>query len=392
MSVAEVVERPETVGDNSTAPASAAGQANTTDPHLESANRKIEAMLDLVRGVICGSLTGVYIFGPGGIGKTHHTLEELRHSGRQFQPYNSKITGKGLYESLKRAPNAIHVLEDMETLLYDGAALGVLRSALWGTTSSPTTAAGVRTCTWTTSRVPDSFDFSGGIIFTANRAMAGRRGEVEAVRTRIPTIEMEFTSHEIWSVLKSVASNGYGEAPVGMPPEECLEVFHKLREICTRAGRSPDIRLLINSFEMHRSWNDNRSSCHWADVIATLVNEKVSSIASVRTRGQRETQKENELELVRGIRTLSREERIPRWEAATGKKENAFYRRLRELEAIEQLASVPSPVPEVATTEDVALEILDQVLAVRDDTAEQISEATSVATTDSGNAEISSAA
>jgi hypothetical protein len=48
----------------------------------------------------------------------------------KYELHNSRLTGRGLVESLADHPTDIHVIEDAETLLEDKRAWGVLRSAL----------------------------------------------------------------------------------------------------------------------------------------------------------------------------------------------------------------------------------------------------------------------
>jgi hypothetical protein len=71
-------------------------------------------------------------------------LQHLGYLQANYQLYNSRMTGKGLYNALEKAPSAIHVLEDMERITKDPDAQGVLRSAGWSQPGHD------RVVTWTT--------------------------------------------------------------------------------------------------------------------------------------------------------------------------------------------------------------------------------------------------
>ena len=94
--------------------------------HRRSFDRKIQVMLDQVTGVALGYKPGLFLYGAGGIGKSYSVLNHLEKLEESVILYNSRITAKGLFLSLKDAPDAIHLLEDVERLTKDADAQGVL--------------------------------------------------------------------------------------------------------------------------------------------------------------------------------------------------------------------------------------------------------------------------
>src|SRR5262245_13210186 len=105
-----------------------------TDPDkdaLAGLEKKLNLVRDNVTAVGRGYKTGFYLYGTGGMGKSYTVLQHLESLGVSYQLFNSRMTAKGLFLTLYKAPDAIHVLEDMERLTKDPDAQGVLRSALW---------------------------------------------------------------------------------------------------------------------------------------------------------------------------------------------------------------------------------------------------------------------
>src|SRR5262249_32800752 len=150
-------------------------------------------------------------------------LSHLRALDVPYLLFNSRMTAKGLFLALERAPDAIHVLEDMERLTKDPDAQGVLRSALWAQPGHD------RLVTWTTATDgPRRFAFRGGVIMTSNRPMADLP-ELRAMATRIEVHRLEVTDPELAALMRHVARRGYRVGDkVAIGPEKCLEVTEYL--------------------------------------------------------------------------------------------------------------------------------------------------------------------
>ncbi len=135
-------------------------------PPLESLGRKFQLLRDRVTAVVRGLQTGLYVYGEGGIGKSHTVTDQLEQLGATFQVFNSRMNGKGLFRALKEAPDSILVAEDIERLTNDRDAQGVLRAALCAVQGRD------RRVTWTTGVESEHFLFRGGIVLLANRPLA----------------------------------------------------------------------------------------------------------------------------------------------------------------------------------------------------------------------------
>src|SRR5262249_15093978 len=103
----------------------------TDTDDLASLERKLHLVRDLVTAVARGYHTGLYLYGTGGGGKSFAVTEHLKRLDVPYRLYNSRMTAKGLFKELGKAPDAVFVLEDMERMVTDRDAQGVLRSALW---------------------------------------------------------------------------------------------------------------------------------------------------------------------------------------------------------------------------------------------------------------------
>src|SRR5689334_10857746 len=97
---------------------------------LQGLKTKLEVIKDRVRGVATGFRTGFYLWGPGGTSKTHTVEETLKETGKKYLVTTNRLTARGLFDLLETHPAIVHVLDDVETLLSDRQAEGVLKGAL----------------------------------------------------------------------------------------------------------------------------------------------------------------------------------------------------------------------------------------------------------------------
>jgi hypothetical protein len=161
-----------------------------TSADLADLDNKFELVRDRVRAVVGNYQTGLYLCGAGGLGKSYNVFKQLEELQADFRVFNSRMTGKGLFRALEKAPHAVHVLEDMERLVNDKDAQGVLRSALWAQPGQD------RVVTWVTAEAEARFVFHGGIIMLANRPLSDHP-ELRALATRIAVHKLEISDAEM---------------------------------------------------------------------------------------------------------------------------------------------------------------------------------------------------
>jgi len=193
------------------------------DNPLASLEKKLQLVRDFVTAVAKGFKNGLFLYGSGGMGKSFTVLGQLKKLEAPYQLFNGRMTAKGLFLALGAAPDAIHVLEDMERLTKDADAQGVLRSALWAQPGDD------RLVTWTTATDgKQRYVFRGGLILISNRPLADLP-ELRALATRIEVHRLEVSEAELTAKMRELAGGGYrpqGKELLG--PDECRQVTEHL--------------------------------------------------------------------------------------------------------------------------------------------------------------------
>lgn len=297
--------------------------------HLAGAEAKFQMLRDRVDAVALGYSTGLYVHGPGGCGKSHQVLDELQRLAVPYRMFNSRMTGRGLYNVLEQSPDEVHVLEDMEPLTRDRGAQGVLRSACWAQGETNRHGKYERTVTWITHRMEHRFTFTGGIIMLANRSL-GDVPELQAVKSRIDCIHLHLSSQEVVALMRSISLNGYRHGGMTMSPAEASEVCEFVIKHSLQLERNLDLRLLVNSYKDYLQWQEVSSGCVWQDMVMTRINERPTDVGPYQTVAQRDESRQRELQIAAEIRQLPRGERARQWLEQTGKSEQTLYRRLQE--------------------------------------------------------------
>ena len=301
------------------------------DNPLNSLRKKLQLLSDLVIAVIMRFKYGLFLYGGGGIGKSFNVLRILKEHETPYQLFNGRMTPKGLFLALARAPDAIHVLEDMERLTKDPDAQGVLRSALWSQPGHD------RVVTWTTATDgAQRFTFRGGLILISNRPLADLP-ELRALATRIEVHRLEVTEAELTAQMRHLASQGYqqdGKAVLG--PEECRQVTEYLLRECRTAGCPLDLRLQQKSFQTYLQWRNEYCHCDWRDLVAVSVREATHHFrheSNPLSREARIAQRRNALrDLMRDFPGDVKQQE-ERYMKQMGKSRADFYRRKQEVES-----------------------------------------------------------
>jgi hypothetical protein len=295
---------------------------------LASLDKKLALVKDRVTAVAAGYQTGLYLFGGGGIGKSFTVLARLGELQASYRLFNSRITAKGLFRALERAPDAVHVLEDMERLTNDRDAQGVLRSALWAQPGRD------RIVTWTTGTGgEESVTFRGGIVLLANRPLA-TLPELRALATRITVLRLEVTDGEAVSLMLKLAAGGHQvDGKLVLAAEECVKVTQHMILECRAAGCPLDLRLQVNAYSDYLLWESDQSRCGWQDLVTSRVREAAHHFRVELSRLSQEARRAERRRVVAEIvgLTTDPEERIRLYQERTGKSRADFFRRKQEL-------------------------------------------------------------
>jgi hypothetical protein len=295
-----------------------------------SLERKLQVVRDLTTAVARGFQKGLFLYGKGGLGKSFTIIRQLEALDVPHLLFNSRMTAKGLFQTLKRAPDVVHVLEDMERLTKDPDAQGVLRSAMWAQPGRE------RIVTWTTATDgSEQFIFRGGLILISNRPLADMP-ELVALATRIEVHRLEVSDAEVEALMRDIASTGHmRDSKVLIEPSECVEVTEYLLAECRRAGCPLDLRMQHKSFQTYLQWDSDHSVCHWKDLISASVREAAYHFQyepDTSPREERRVRRRNVLrEILRQEKDAREQERL--YTERTGASRADFFRRKREIES-----------------------------------------------------------
>jgi hypothetical protein len=297
---------------------------------LASLENKHQLVRDRVTAVAKGYSTGLYIYGTGGVGKTYTVLQQLERLKISFKLFNSRMTARGLFRALEKAPEAVHVLEDMERLTNDRDAQCVLRSALWSQPGRD------RVVTWTTGTGGEEhFVFRGGIILLANRPLADLP-ELRALATRISVMRLEVTDAELEALMRDLAASGYGrDGKQLLEQEKCREVTEHLIRECQTAGCPLDLRLQANSYLDYLLWEADHAACGWQDLVTARVHEAARHFRQKVSNRSPEERKAECREIVREIlrQTSNVEEQVGLDKERTGRSRTDFFRKKAQVQS-----------------------------------------------------------
>jgi hypothetical protein len=297
---------------------------------VASLEKKLQLLRDYVTAVAKGFKNGLFLYGCGGMGKSFTVLRHLEQLEAPYQLFNGRMTGKGLFLTLGRAPDAIHVLEDMERLTKDPDAQGVLRSALWAQPGHD------RLVTWTTATDgAQRFVFRGGLILISNRPLADLP-ELRALATRIEVHRLDVTEVELTAQMRHLAAQGYRQHDkTVMGPDECLQVTEHLLRECRAAGCPLDLRLQQKSFQTYLQWQNEYCHCDWRDLLAASVREATHHFRHETNPLPREARRTQRRDVLRAIlrQTDDAKEQERLYAEQTGASRADFYRRKGEVES-----------------------------------------------------------
>jgi hypothetical protein len=261
-------------------------------------------------------------------------VQQLQRLGANYRVSNSRVTGRGLFDTLALYPDCVHVIEDAEQMMRDSNAVGVLRSALWGQRRDGDRGPQERWITWLAYGAHMEVLFTGGLIIVSNRHLLDLP-ELQALKTRVPCMHLQPTDGELRALMRHIASKGFEHEGRALGPDECKEVCEFVVTESLSLHRPLDVRLLIGGFCHYLQEDQGDSGVHWKDIVAARVRERPVAFKEEVVIGGRAARKQQELQIVREIMAVTedRQERLRLWQERTGKSQAALYRRLGELEA-----------------------------------------------------------
>jgi len=290
-----------------------------TRARLDSKQDDLRSAVDML---VKGYETGLFVWGEGGSRKSFVVENTLKELHADFAKHNSRVSARGLFDSLRERPTAIHWIEDAEPLFTDKTALGILRSACWSQCDKRPPE---RPISWVTAG-GDSFTFTGGILAISNANLVDSSPELRAVKSRVRVLEMGLSPNEMRVLMKTACQAGYTYGDESMSPGECWQVATFIQEKLSLLNRNMDLRLFKQCFRSFLYWRNQDSSKHWQELIESRMKEAPTDIPLSRAaKSIQESAFARELDAM----NLPGEEKERRWMRQTGKSYKSYYRALR---------------------------------------------------------------
>lgn len=301
--------------------------SDTDNDILVGIEQKRAILRRRVDSVARGYTSALFVYGPGGHGKSHIIEEQLNHCpGKQkWRHYNASMSAAGLVEELEEYAERIHFFEDMEPLYKNADAQGVLRSALGKPGGGP------RLVTWTKAKTRKfRFEFKGGIVIASNQSL-DTYGILGAIASRFAPMEWKLTEPELAATIRSIAIQGATCGTEQISPSECWEVAEFcIAEMQTKQRSTKvDLRTFCDqALPDYLQWKHDQSDIHWSEV----VRSRMQGEPIIERRGDRLTkQRLIACECYRDGASVK--DRLAEWEKRTGLKKQPFYDRLKEAKA-----------------------------------------------------------
>jgi hypothetical protein len=285
---------------------------------------KLRLVRDRVRGVVQSIHTGLYLWGEGGTSKSYTVLEQLQNLKADYVVHNSRMTGRGLVDTLQRLPSSVHVIEDCESIFDDKKAWGVLRSALWSQSKKRPME---REISWTAFKTNIRFLFTGGIILIANTNLE-TNPELVALSLRIAVLQLVATFAEIAALMRSVALQGFAFGQDFVAPAECVEVCEHVIDRMRSLDRPLDMRVYVNGVKDYLQCKTGHSDTDWKD----LIESRLRRTTVLRERRADVMSREASIALELSKMDVTPAERLRLWKEKTNKSGRAYWRRLKDLE------------------------------------------------------------
>ena len=180
--------------------------AETKEQAVDRIRRRFDILQEMTRAVIKGTVRGLLLSGPPGVGKSfgvetemekYDMFNKLKGKGPKTEIVKGAMTPIGLYQTLYNNSNKgdVIVFDDCDSVLFDEVCLNMLKAVL--------DSGKKRTISWKSESValrregiPDRFEFSGSAIFISNVSFESVkskkiRDHLEALMSRCHYIDLE---------------------------------------------------------------------------------------------------------------------------------------------------------------------------------------------------------
>ena len=173
---------------------------------LDDYQKRCNAVCDMLNHVLNNEdVTGFYLWGPRGCGKTTGISRALESLGKTPIEFRGSASAEGLFDSAKDSPDGILWFNDDPRLMKDAAAQQYLLAMLEGSVN-PKTGETRRIVTKARAKSTGSkqFEFTGKVIFDSNLPLGGSP-VLQAVEDRLVVQNFSPTDSELAAVIRYLA-------------------------------------------------------------------------------------------------------------------------------------------------------------------------------------------
>jgi hypothetical protein len=176
----------------------------------------------------------------------------------------------GLFELLaenEENPDVVLVLDDVADILTRPVALQLLLAALGNQSSEP----GERKIKYRRQGRDVTVVFKGGIIMLSNLQFHVTP-LLDALRSRINTLNHNPNEPQIAALMRDIASQGWPRDCPKITPAEGIEIVNFVIEESRRRGCRLDLRLLVDkAFPDYLQDRDGETETHWKDLVRVTL-------------------------------------------------------------------------------------------------------------------------
>lgn len=296
---------------------------------LKKVEKQVESLKTMVRQVALEYTSALFVFGPGGLGKSHHITEELDAlCGDDWIHHTAATTPRGLFDALAAESKVLHLFEDCEEMYKNAHASSILRAACGSPRGRD------RVVTWEAKGFDGRITFKGGIIIVSNQDLSNARGPLAAVASRFRPIEWNLTTDERMAMILEMADAGWGRGEHPLTPDECREVANFL--IVAWEQNPNSVRIDLRTYAEHclpafSMAKHVKGGTSWQEIVMAKIIGKV-------TEHEGQAQRTDRLQDV-AVRIAGRTDlkdtvaRLAAWKEETGLGQVIYYRHLKNAKA-----------------------------------------------------------
>jgi hypothetical protein len=281
----------------------------------------LKAALD---SVIQGYTNAAFIYGPGGLGKTHLITSQLEAMlGKVWRHHTAYSTPKALMLAIAEAPDVVHLFEDVEKLHKTDVGASILRAAC----GSPKQRE--RWVTYETATEVMRVNFSGGIVIVSNEDLSRAKGPMAAVASRFRPMLWDLTTEERVVSIFDIAERGWKRGSLALSAGQCRQVAEYL--VMQMLDGLVQIPVDLRTYTEHAlpafaMVHLGGSTVDWKEVVRVKLSGEVSVLEGQRHRSDRLAQ----LALAISLRKdLNGGQKVGLWKQETGLGQAIYYRHLR---------------------------------------------------------------